>query len=400
MKILLAVTGSISAYKALDICRGLSKSGHEVRVIVSRGATEFLNPKAFHYLGAKNVYTAGDDFNLDQYESDTKVLHIDLVKWCDRLLIAPASANTLAKLAGGFCDDLLSSVFLALGDKTCIIFPAMNTNMLTHPITQKNLKTLGDLSHTFIHPTKSGELACGDIGAGKLSDVELICDVTPIINLEPQNKTILITTGATMSALDPVRFITNASTGLTGHQFAKEYLGLGYKVILIKGFNCTHQIDYLKDLPNIEIYEAATTAKMHDLVTQHFYRCDLYISTAAMSDIEFDLSQSKLKKDQMNNSLQFHQAVDVLASVLKTRKKQKVVGFAAESSSDESVFIKKWNKKPVDLLVGNVVSSGATSAQKGFGADENEYYFIKNAKVIESHALSKSQLAHKILELL
>jgi phosphopantothenoylcysteine decarboxylase/phosphopantothenate--cysteine ligase len=398
MKIILAVTGSISAYKALDICRGLSKSGHEVRVIVSKGACEFLNPKAFHYLGAKNVYSFNDDFNLEQYESDTKVLHIDLVKWCDRVLISPASANTIAKLAGGFCDDLISSVFLALGDKPCLIFPAMNTNMLTHPMTQENLKKLSELKNVFIHPTKSGELACGDVGAGKLSDVELIIEVTPIINISKPTKTILITTGATMSALDPVRYITNASTGITGYKFAKEYLRLGYKVILIKGFNSTHEIDYLKDLPNIKIMEAATTAKMHELVLEHFDDCDYYISTAAMSDIEFDLSDSKLKKDKFNGQIPFHNAVDVLASVLDKKVKQKIVGFAAESSSDSDTFINKWKRKPVDLLIGNVVSSGATSAKKGFGSNENEYFFIKDAKIVETLSLSKDELAKKILD--
>lgn len=183
MNIILIVTGSISAYRSLDICRGLAKKGHSIRVICSKGATEFINPNAFHYLGAEKVYSANDDFNLKQYTSSTNVLHIDLVKWCDKIVISPASTNTIAKLAGGFCDDLLSSVFLALGEKPCLIFPAMNTKMLAHPIVQDNLNKLKRLENVFIHPTADGLLACGDTGAGKLPPIEQIIDVIYVIVL-------------------------------------------------------------------------------------------------------------------------------------------------------------------------------------------------------------------------
>jgi phosphopantothenoylcysteine decarboxylase/phosphopantothenate--cysteine ligase len=396
MNILLAVTGSISAYKALDICRGLTKARHNVRVLCSKGAEEFINPNAFHYLGAEKVYRKDDDFNLNQYESDTNVLHIDLVKWAHNFIISPASANTLAKIANGFCDDLISSVFLALGEKPCLIFPAMNTKMLTHPMTQENLNKLQSLSNVFIHPTDSGELACGDIGSGKLARVEQVVDVILSHTLKSNGKTVLITTGATISPLDPVRYITNPSSGKTGYEFSKKYLSLGYKVILIHGFQSTPEILNLESLPNFSTVQASTTREMQEAVFRYFDSADIYISTAAMSDIEFPLNSEKLKKSSLESSLEFSKAPDVLASVLEKRKNQIIIGFAAETSSNSDVFLEKWKRKPVDLLVGNIVNSGTSGIKQGFTTDENEYFFIKDGQVLRSQYLSKSELALEI----
>lgn len=395
MNILLAVTGSISAYKALDICRGLTKSGYKVRVITSKGADEFINSNTFHYLGAEQVYSRDDDFNLKQYDDQMNVLHIDLVKWMDKLIIAPTSANTIAKLANGFCDDLLSCVFLALGAKSCIIFPAMNTQMLEHPMTQTNLTKLRTLENVFVHPTLSGELACGDVGVGKLAPVEQILDVIEAHSFSSNKKTVLITTGATISPLDPIRYITNPSSGKTGYEFAKKYLAKGYKVILICGYNTIHAIENLRELPAIKIKTANTTQEMKEVVHKYFASSDIYISTAAISDIEFRQSEHKLKKNKLENILKFNAAPDILASVLEKRKKQIIVGFAAETSDNEDIFLEKWNRKPVDLLVGNIVNSGARSNGKGLGfnKDSNKYYFIKNGKVIHTQELTKAELA-------
>ncbi len=190
MKILLGVCGSISAYRSLDICRGLAKKGHTVKVVLTRGALEFVKPEVFSYLGADEVFLPADDFNV-KTAKDRNVLHIELSKWAQRLVIAPASANTLAKFAHGMCDDLLSSIFLASPQLDTVIYPAMNTNMLEHPLTKKNFKTLSDLSNLFIHPTKEGLLACGDTGAGKLQDVDLIVETAPLVTFGPQNETFL-----------------------------------------------------------------------------------------------------------------------------------------------------------------------------------------------------------------
>lgn len=397
MNILLGVTGSISAYKALDLCRGLTKASHNVRVILTRGACEFVQQNAFHYLGAEKVYSSQDDFSLNQYESSTRVLHIDLVKWCDKLIIAPASANTVSKLSHGLCDDLLSSTFLALGEKPCLIFPAMNTQMLKHSIIQENLQRLESLQNVFIHPTKTGELACGDIGAGKLPDVDLLIEMCPVISLTKTKKVVLITTGATISPLDPVRFLTNPSSGKTGFEFAKTYLKNGYKVVLIYGHNSDPRIQYFKHVPNIETIQAITTNQMKDSVHKYFDSCDLYISTAAMSDIEFPISKHKIKKSSMNKTLNFTTAPDVLASVLEKKKHQKIIGFAAETNATSEVFLEKWNRKPVDLLIGNIVNNGTTDNPSGFGIDENKYFFIKDGKVQETKLLTKTALSEYVI---
>ena len=395
MKILLAVTGSISAYRSLDVCRGLTKAGHEVKVILSKGAEEFVQYKTFSYLGASKVYRAFDDFQ--DYE-DSNVLHVDLVKWCDKFIIAPASANTIAKLASGLCDDLLSSVFLALGNKDCVIFPAMNTNMLSHPLTQKNMQTLSELNNIFIHPTDEGELACGDIGAGKLPKPEMLSEIIPLITTTKGSKKVLITTGATIAPLDPVRFMTNPSTGLTGYELAKVYLERGDHVTLIHGHNVDVRVQYLNYLPNIELIEAKTTSDMLEAVNSRFNNTDTYISTAAMSDLEFDFQADKVKKTQLDSDIKVNKAPDVLKTMLEQRTTQKIVGFAAETNCTEEVFKEKWNRKPVDLLVGNEVSNGVQSEQKGFAVTSNHYYFVKEGKIISNKHLSKSQLAYEIVE--
>lgn len=397
MNILLGVTGSISAYRALDICRGLTKEGHNVKVILSRGAEEFVKYKTFYYLGAEKVYRSTDDFNPEK-EPQVNVLHIELVKWCDKFIIAPASANTIAKLSQGFCVDLLSSCFLALGNKTCTLFPAMNTNMLTHPITQKNLKTLHDLPNIFIHPSDEGELACGDTGQGKLPKPEMISEIIPLITKNTPTKKVMITTGATIAPLDPVRFMTNPSSGLTGYELAKAYLQEGAQVTVVHGHNISEKIHYLKHLPNAELIEAHTTKDMLTAVKARFDYVDIYISTAAMSDIEFEFQGDKVKKSNLSKELKVNVAPDVLGTVLKTKTKQKVVGFAAETSSDENIFKEKWERKPVDLLIGNLVSNGFQSAQQGFGHNGNTYFIVKNGKVIESKLLTKKELAKTIME--
>lgn len=398
MKILLAITGSISAYRSLDICRNLSKEGHTIKVILTQGALQFVKPEVFKYLGAQEVFLPHDDFNINSYKSEDKVLHIELVKWCDRLVIAPASANSIAKISNGLCDDLLSSVFLALANKPCIIFPAMNTNMLHHPLTARNLETLSSLSNIFIHPTDSGELACGDEGEGKLPKPERVSELIPLIQLTTNNKKILITTGATISPLDPVRFITNPSSGLTGYELAKEFLQQGYKVVLVCGYKTTEKIDYLSHLNNIKIIKTKTTNDMYEAVISEFDTSDIYISTAAISDIQFNPSETKLKKSDLTSSIDFTQGKDILKEVLSKRKNQYIIGFAAETDTSEEVFNEKWSRKPVDLLIGNLVNSGHSDKMIGFGQDQNMYFFIKEGKIKEKTHLTKKGLAQKIFK--
>ena len=401
MRILLAVSGSISAYKALDIARGLFKNGHEVKVILTSGALKFVIPEVFTYLGVQEVYKSQDDFN------HKNVLHVDLARWCDLLVVAPASANTIAKLAQGRADDLLSSVFLALEPrKNIILFPAMNSLMLAHPFTQENLcdiKKLRTLSNLYISPTDTGILACEEIGLGKLPSVEEIIELIPTM-IKPLNsenqKTILATTGATITPLDPVRYFTNSSSGITGYYLAEAALREGHKVIMIAGANATANLELFIKHPNYKLIRVKTVDNMRDTVLSELANADLYISSAAISDIEFDVSDSKIKKDSMGESLKINKACDILKTVIENKPDQlKIVGFAAETDLSEAVLNKKMKSKPVDLLVGTKVNNGLTKDQQvaGFNVDFAKYKLLSPKGFIFEGTLTKRELAQKII---
>ena len=213
MKILLGVSGSISAYKSYDLLRSLVKEGHEVITVTTKSGEKFVHPWLFKSLGAKATYTYADDFQKAK-ETDG-VLHIELARWCDGILIAPASANFIADLSHGKATDLLSSIFLAISDERPVaLFPAMNTKMLQHPFVKENIDKISKLKNVYDRPTASGTLACGEEGEGKLEDIDVIAETAPIIfgqflNRAKNEKHYLITTGATISPLDPVRYLTN-----------------------------------------------------------------------------------------------------------------------------------------------------------------------------------------------
>ena len=401
MRILLAVSGSISAYKALDIARGLFKNGHEVKVILTSGALNFVIPEVFTYLGVQEVYKSQDDFN------HKNVLHVDLARWCDLLVVAPASANTIAKLAQGRADDLLSSVFLALEPrKNIILFPAMNSLMLAHPFTQENLcdiKKLKTLNNLYISPTDTGILACEEIGLGKLPSVEEIIELIPTM-IKPLNsenqKTILATTGATITPLDPVRYLTNSSSGITGYYLAEAALREGHKVIMIAGANATANLELFIKHPNYKLIRVKTVDNMKDAVLSELSNADLYISSAAISDLEFDVSDSKIKKDSMGESLKIKKACDILKTVIENKPDQlKIVGFAAETDLSEAVLNKKMKSKPVDLLVGTKVNNGLTKDQQvaGFNVDFAQYKLLSPKGFIFEGTLTKRELAQKII---
>ncbi len=395
MNILLAVTGSISAYKAYDICRNYIKSGHQVKIILTSGALKFIKADTFNYLGASSVYTASDDFNIEK--KMTNVLHIDLSNWLDTLVIAPASANTIAKLANGLCDDLLSSVFLTSEKKNKIIFPAMNTQMYLNSITQKNIERLNSLHNIFIHPPTVGELACGETGIGKLPAPHIISEFTESYPINISKRVILITTGSTIAPIDPVRYITNPSSGKTGYQLAKAYLKRGCQVKLIYGSQSSFPVEAIINHPNLELYAVTTTNEMYNKVQEHFPICDVFISSAAVSDIEVERKDNKIKKVESNTHIDFKWAPDILASMIKQKSSnQKIVSFAAETNNLETNFSNKWKSKPTDLMSGNKVHNGFNQESIGFGKNENNYFFIKNGEIKENHHLSKNQLSQYI----
>ena len=401
MKILLAVTGSISAYKAIELTRLLVKNSHQVRVILSKGATEFVKANLFRYLGAQEVYSTDSDFSMDEYRKiDGNVLHIELARWCERFVVYPLSANTLSIFANAGANDLISSVFLALeSNKPKIIFPAMNSMMLSHPFVQENLNKLESLNNIFFHPTSEGEMACGEEGLGKLASVEEASVLIENLSFSKKKHQVLITTGATYSPLDPVRYLTNPSSGKTGYHLSASFLQKGYQVDLIATPSCKDLFENFKNHPDFKLYIAKTTQDMKLQVEKLFENCQTYISAAAINDIEFNYEESKLKKEKMSETLAIKKSPDILQEVLLRKKNQNIIGFAAETSTDENIFIKKWNNKKVDLLVGNYVNNGLKNLSDeavGFNQEKNKYFFVINGELSLQNELSKKELASKL----
>lgn len=403
MKILLSVCGSISAYKSFDLARGLVNNGHVVKVILTKGALKFVVPDVFTYLGVSDVYLDNADFN------HKNVLHIDLARWCDTLVIAPLSANTLSRLARGEASDLLTSVFLALEpEKTISVFPAMNSLMLSHPFTQENLaeiKKLKTLNNLFVAPTNEGVLACNEIGAGKLPTIEEMIELIPVLkgpfHLTHTNKKIVISTGATIAPLDPVRFLSNSSSGITGYYLAVAALSRGYDVSVIAGKNACAQLDLLIKHPNYKLIRVVTVSEMEKAVHAEIPTAIAYLSAAAISDIEFDVAEEKIKKEKIGDSLKIKKATDVLKTVIDAKiPNLKIVGFAAETDLSDAVLAKKYQSKPVDLLVGTKVNNGLISntLSEGFNADHANYRFLEKGMATPERSLTKRELAEIILE--
>lgn len=400
--VLIGVCGSIAAYKAFDLVRGLAKSGHNVRVILTSGALEFVKPEVFKHLGAQKVYLPQDDHkpeaSLFEGLESNQVLHIALVRWAHKFVVAPMTANTLNKLASGLADDLLSCAFLAAKPEVPkLLFPAMNPAMWENPIVKKNRQVLEALSHTFLHATQSGEMVCGENGDGKLASVDEMLAMTYAWHATNKNKSLLITTGATMAPLDPVRYLTNASSGETGYVLALEALHQGYQVDVVAGKNSTSKLEWLDSHPNFTLTRVATTQDMRDVVLKKFNDCDAYISSAAIGDIHFEAHKGKVKKDQIGESLKTLKSPDILKEVLAARKAhQIIIGFAAETELTVPVLEKKWQSKPVDLLVGTHVDYN-----KGFGLVDPDYILYRgNNNIAYQGKLSKREMALKVLDVI
>ncbi len=402
MKCILAVTGSIACYKAYDVARGLVKNNHQVKVVLTSGALEFIQPETFRYLGVEDVYLPTDDFNPTLLSEKQTVLHIELARWADKLVVAPLSANTLGRLNLGLNNDLLGSLFLAFGKKPVLMFPAMNTQMLNQSRVQEHISNLSKQSHVSIINPVAGLLACGDIGAGKFPDVNAVIDLIETVDpTKKSGKNIIITAGATAAPLDPVRYLTNPSTGKMGLAVAKAFLKEGHTVTVLAGHQCTTDVDYLAGHPNFKLIKTPTTSLMRDAAVKNFPATDLYISTGAIADIEFDVAQEKLKKESLGVKLEFHQAPDILQEVLKLKKpNQKIISFAAETETTEKVFQEKMNRKPVDLMIGNKVANGliGQAEVEGFQKNEGQYYFVTTKHISGPHPLLKKQIGEKLVD--
>ncbi len=387
-KILLGVTGGIAVYKAADLVSKLTKQGANVEVIMTANAMEFVTPLTFQTMSNNMVhsemFTRINNFNVE---------HISLAQSADVILIAPATANTISKIACGLADNLLTTVVMA--SKAKIIFaPAMNTTMYESPIVQENIDKLKLLGHEFIQPGV-GLLACGDYGCGKMAEPLDIVDylIRSFVEKDLLNKKIVITAGPTIEPLDPVRYMTNHSSGKMGYSLAENAKNRGAQVVLITGPSD------LKPPKDIELVHVNTTREMLEAVGVYFDQCDVLIKSAAPLDYRPEtVSDTKIKKnndeiDELN--IKFIRNPDIAHYYGNKKKDQIIVGFAAETNNLYEFAYDKVKKKNFDFIVANDI----TEKGAGFKGDTNIITMIdKNGESKKYPIMDKKDVAKLILD--
>ena len=384
--ILIGVTGGIAAYKLLDVASKLRKLGYEINTIMTENACEFVKPLSFETI--TNNYVVTDTF-ARPYKWEVE--HIALAKKTDLMLIAPATANIIGKIANGIADDMLTTTVMAVKGPV-VIAPAMNTAMYENPIVQENIAYLKSKGYLFIEPD-SGWLACGDIGSGKLPTPDAIVSyVTKELEEKKdfQGKHVLLTAGPTIEAIDPMRYITNHSSGKMGYAIATEAAKRGAEVILVSG---PTQLECPKGVKRIDVQSARD---MYKAVEEHFEWADVVIKTAAVADYRPEhVSTHKIKKDGGELVLRLVPNPDILKSLGEKKKHQVLVGFAAETDHLLEYAKSKIEKKNLDFIVANnIVQSGA-----GFKGDTNIATIIKsNGEIVEYPQMTKNELGDIILD--
>jgi phosphopantothenoylcysteine decarboxylase / phosphopantothenate---cysteine ligase len=384
--ILLGVTGGIAAYKAVDIVSRLVKLGATVNVIMTKNATMLVQPLTFRYI-SRNPVTV-DMF--DEPES-WKPEHISLADEADIFVIAPATANIIGKLAHGIADDMLTTTALAIRCPA-LIAPAMNSNMYDNPILQANIDILKKHQFEFIEP-EYGMLACGYEGKGRLADpIKIVERIQQILNTprDLEGKTVLVTAGPTREALDPIRFISNRSSGKMGYAIAESASKRGADVILISGPTT------LNPPNNVKLVNVENAIQMHDEVMSYASQSQIIIMSAAVSDYRpRDFSNQKIKKDKNVITLVLEENPDILAELGRNKKGQIIVGFSMETENLIENSRKKLEKKNADLIVANDL----TKEGAGFGTDTNIVTMINSSgQVKELPLMSKHGVANAILD--
>ena len=386
MNILLIVSGGIAAYKSIDLCSSLVKQGNNVKVILTKNAENFVTQLPFQTLTKNRVYTSTFE-EIDENE----IQHIDLTKWADKIIVAPATANLISKFANGIADDLASSLMLAVRDVSRIyIVPAMNTFMYRNPIIKENMNKLIKLGFNFVEPD-SGLLACGDVGEGKFPSIEKIENALfQEIEQDLKNKKVLVTAGPTKEFIDPFRCLTNPSTGKMGIAIANECAKRGAEVILVSSINDDSISNKVKKVKII------STNDMFEAVKNNFKDCDFIIKAAAVSDYTpVQIFDKKVKKQDGNLSIEFKRTQDILKYVGDNKTdNQKVIGFAAETNNLIEYAKEKITKKNLDYIVANDISK----KDIGFGSDDNEVYIIdKHDNIKKIDKSSKNNIAKAII---
>lgn len=385
--ILLGVSGGIAVYKAVSLCSKLAQAGADVRVIMTESAVKFVAPLTFQTLSRHHVMT--DTFE----EKDPSVVsHIDLADHADLVVIAPATANILAKMALGIGDDMLSTTLLAT-TAPILAAPAMNVHMYEHPAVLNNMETLRERGVHFIEPGE-GQLACGYVGKGRLAEPEQIYEAI-VAMLQPdlplQGKKVLVTAGGTVERLDPVRYLSNDSSGKMGYAVAEEARGMGAEVVLISAPSSLPRPE------GVEFVPVVSALDMLSAVMERLKDVDIVIKAAAVADYRpAEASPVKIKKKDEEMTIRLVKNPDILQQIGERKTKQYVIGFAAETNDLEANGLDKLRRKNCDLMVANDV----TLEGAGFGTDTNIVTLLdKDGNVERLPILSKREVARHLLKL-
>lgn len=384
--VVIGVSGGIAAYKTANLVSDLVKHGVEVHVIMTKNATNFITPTTFEVL-------SGNKCIVDTFDRGFtfEVEHISLAKKADLILIAPATANIIAKLSAGIADDMLTTTVLA-AKCPILVAPAMNTNMYEHITVRNNLEKLSSYGYEIIEAA-SGRLACGDVGKGKLADIEvLFAHIVKNIAYEKDlaGKNVLVTAGPTIEKIDPVRFISNHSSGKMGIELAKAAAYRGAKVRLILGKTALKRPEF------VDIVDVVSAQDMYEAVKEFASDSDIIIKSAAVADYRpYDVADEKMKKSDGELSIRLERTTDILKYLGENKKdNQFLCGFSMETSNLIENSKLKLEKKNLDMIVANNLKEEGA----GFAKDTNKVSIITKDNIIQTEVLSKKKVAHKILD--
>ena len=384
MKLILGVAGGIAAYKAAELARLLMQEGHEVQVVMTPAAEEFVRPLTFAALTGRKVLT-----NLFAIES--AIEHISVAQEHELLVVAPATADLIARMAHGLADDFLTTLYLAFTGPV-VLAPAMNVNMWQHPATRANLDTLRGRGHRIVEPD-SGYLACGMTGPGRLADPEIIAEAIAREvhqRRDLEGETLLITAGPTQEPLDPVRYISNRSSGKMGYALAEAAVARGARVILISG------PVHLPPPPGVEIINVRTAIEMREQVFAHLGPADIVIKAAAVADFHLSkVPDQKVKKTAARISMELDPTPDILAELGRKKGDRLLIGFAAETQNLQQEARRKLESKNCDMVVGNLVGV----SDSGFESDQNEVILVlRTGESIPLPRAPKREIADHIFD--
>jgi len=391
MNAILGVGGGIAAYKSAELARALMERGVRVQAVLTPAAERFITPLTFAALTGRKVITDLFASGSSEETLSSAIEHIAVAQENDVMVIAPATADLMARLAHGLANDFLTTCYLAFTGRV-VLAPAMNTNMWLHPATQENLAILRKRGHLIVEP-EEGMLACGMTGPGRLAEPERIADVVAALGVHRDDldgETVLITAGPTQEPLDPVRFISNRSSGKMGYSLAQAAVDRGARVVLVSG------PVQLPEPHGVEVIHVKTAVEMRSAVLQHLTEATIIVKSAAVADYHVShIPQHKLKKTAMKMSLELEPTPDILAELGQKKGDRLLIGFAAETEKLIESARQKLESKNCDMVVANLVNQDAT----GFESDENEVVLVlRTGETIPIARALKREIADRIFD--